>query len=175
MQKDSKASISPQHNSVNTFYHDNSCCASYEQSHSSHKSENIQMGKQPGDLEKLLLPKQDFTKKEFKCDVCSYTTICMSYLKRHKMQHALEKPYKCDVCSYSTARSSNLREHKANHTGEKPYKCDACSYSTTRSNRLREHQARHTGQKPYKCDVCSCSTTRSNNLTENQAMHTGEN
>ena len=175
MRKDSIASTSPQHNSNNTFYHDGTCCASDEQLHSSHKNVNIHMGKQPGDREKLLTPKQDYTNEEFKCEVCSYTTICMSYLKRHKMQHAVEKPYKCDVCSYSTTRSSNLREHQANHTGEKPYKCDVCSYSTTRSDHLVEHKLRHTGVKQYKCDVCSYSSVRFRDLVKHKRKHTGEN
>ena len=171
MRKDSIASTSPQHNSVNTFYHD-TCCASDEQLHSSHKNVNIHMGKQKL---KLLSPKQDYTKKEFKCNVCSYTTICMSYLKRHKMQHAVEKPYKCDVCSYSTTRSSNLKEHQANHTGEKPYKCNVCSYSTSRSDHLVEHKLRHTGVKQYKCDVCSYSSVRFRDLVKHKRKHTGEN
>ena len=174
MQKDSKASISPQHNCVNTFYHDNSCCASYEQSHSSHKSENIQMGKQPGDLEKLLSPKQDYTKKEFKCDVCSYTTICMSYLKRHKMQHAVEKPYKCDVCSYSTVRTRDLVRHKRKHTEEKPYMCEVCGFTTRSANSLRSHKRTHTAEKLYKCDVCSYNTVWPNALAVHKRKHTEE-
>ena len=99
--------------------------------------------------EKPLTSKRNYTKEEYKCDVCSYSTISSSLSKRHKTKHTgdLEKPYKCDVCSYSTTRSTLLREHQARHTGERLYKCDVCSFSAGRHNNLVRHMSKHTGER----------------------------
>ena len=177
MRKDSVAPTSAHHsscseNSVETFDPDDTCCVSYEQLHSLHKNVNIQERKQPG--ETPVTPTLNYTKKEYKCDLCSYSTKSSNLLKRHKIRHIGKKPYKCDVCSYSTIFMSYLNRHKMQHTGEKSYKCDVCSYSTTRSNLLAEHKARHTGEKSYLCDVCSYSTSRLSNLAEHKARHTEE-
>ena len=177
MRKDFIASTSAHHsscsdNSVETFDGEDTCSVSFEPLHGSHKNVNIQEGKQLG--EKPITPTRNYTKREYKCDVCRYSTVSSSLLKRHKKQHTENKPYKCDVCSYSTIFMSYLKRHKMQHTGEKPYKCDVCSYKTTRSNLLAEHQAKHTGEKSYLCDVCSYSTFRSSNLRAHKRKHTGE-
>ena len=177
MRKDFIASTSAHntscsYNSVETFDGEDTCSVSFEQLHGSHKNVNIQEGKQLG--EKPITPTRNYTKREYKCDVCRYSTVSSSLLKRHKMQHTGEKPYKCDVCSYKTTRSNLLAEHQERHTGEKSYLCDVCSYSTFSSSNLRVHKRKHTGEKLYTCDVCSYSTSRLSNLAEHKARHTGE-
>ena len=176
-------------------------CIKYEPGlRTQQRNVNIKEDKEQG--EKPLTPKQKYTKIKYKCDLCSYSTMSSSILKRHKRKHTGEKPYKCDVCSYCTVRSHDLVRHKRKHTGEKPYMCEVCSYSTARpgdlgrhnrihtgeiphtcdmcsystvsSSDLVRHKRKHTGDKPYKCDACSFTTTRSNHLAEHQLRHTGE-
>ena len=58
-----------------------------------------------------------------------------------KLHTTEKKQYKCEVCDYSTHHSSNLKQHTCmrKHTGDKPFKCDHCDYSSTQSGALQRH------------------------------------
>ena len=110
--------------------------------------------------------------KPYSCDVCNYNSTTKYQLARHKRIHTGEKPYKCDICSYSAISSSTLGLHKRKHTEEKLHKCDICSYSTNWSDQFVKHKTNHTSEIPYKCDISSYSTTRSNDLALHKIKHT---
>jgi len=96
----------------------------------------------------------------FKCNICSYSTLIKSTLKRHMQNHTVEKPFKCQLCTYSTSQKSDIKRHMRRHTGEKPFKCSECSFSTSRQGTIKTHMSQHTGDYPFKCRLCSYSTSR---------------
>jgi len=110
----------------------------------------------------------------FKCNICSYSTLIKSTLKRHMQKHTVEKPFKCQLCSYSTLIKSTLKRHMQKHTVEKPFKCQLCTYSTSQKSDIKRHMRRHTGEKPFKCSECSFSTSRQGTIKRHMSQHTGD-
>jgi len=110
----------------------------------------------------------------YKCNVCQYTAMYSSHLKRHIMSHTGERPYKCSICEYSCSTASNLKSHNRIHTGEKPYQCAICHYSATHAGDLKRHNRIHTGEKPYQCTICDYSCSEPGPLKKHIRIHTGE-
>ena len=82
-------------------------------------------------------------------DVCSDMAIND---QDHKGKHKGKKLYQCDLCSYSTISLSYLEAHKQKCKGEKLYKCDMCSYTATSSCHIDAHKRYHTRERMYKRD-----------------------
>ena len=99
-------------------------------------------------------------KKNYKCDLCGYSSKLFGSLETHKLIHSGE----CDLCDYSATTSAALKTHQRIHRGEKLHTCDVCHYSTTQSGSFKIHKLKHTAERPYKCKQCEFSTAQSCNL-----------
>ncbi|XP_066263265.1 zinc finger protein 845-like [Branchiostoma lanceolatum] len=113
--------------------------------------------------------------RRYKCDLCDYSAIYKSHLKRHVMaKHSNHRPHKCPSCVFSTVNEKSLKNHMVVHSNEKPYSCAICDYSTKRKYNLKQHMVTHAGEKPYKCDMCGYAATQMSHLRSHMATHTGE-
>ena len=78
-------------------------------------------------------------------------------LRQHILTHSIEKQYKCDLCSYSSRRNISLTVHKLKHTGEKPFACTHCEFRTTSAQGLKSHNTLiHTAQREDKPNEIEC-------------------
>ncbi|CAL4104689.1 unnamed protein product [Meganyctiphanes norvegica] len=92
--------------------------------------------------------------KNYKCDLCDYSCVTSSVLKKHMHSHSEEKPFKCPECDYKCKLKCNLKTHMRIHSNERPYACIYCAYSSTSSSTLRKHILRH--ERPYMCEHIDC-------------------
>ena len=47
----------------------------------------------------------------FKCQMCAYTTLKKTVMKRHLKRHTKEKPYSCPHCPHRCSLNHNLLRH----------------------------------------------------------------
>ena len=113
-------------------------------------------------------------KGPFTCDVCDFTTKFYKTFKDHKKTHIEDKPYKCNLCDFSAEKSSAVKKHLKTHTERKLQKCELCEFTSTNPNTMLKHQRMHNGENPYQCDLCDYTTTHSNALTVHRRVHTRE-
>jgi len=103
--------------------------------------------------------------------LCKFSTINASQLRRHKKIHSKIKPYKCEKCSFTSHTKSSVNKHRLNiHESEnlKRYKCSYCTFSTIYLDSYKNHQniPKYSvrscripkGAKEYQCHMCSYET-----------------
>ena len=84
-------------------------------------------------------------KKDFNCDLCSFTTSYKKSLIQHiDTIHEKKRDFKCSMCDYSASQNVNLEQHvKSIHEKKKDFKCLKCDYSTSVKSNLTRHFSRH--------------------------------
>ncbi|VEN60970.1 unnamed protein product [Callosobruchus maculatus] len=95
--------------------------------------------------------------KNFKCDICKFTTKTKQLLQRHSRTHS-ERRHQCPKCSFAAITASHLRRHIRKHTGAKPFKCPYCEYTCSTLENLRKHiliTTKHIGKSVYECKLCT--------------------
>ena len=109
-----------------------------------------------------------------KCDQCSYSTVQLSALKRHKLVHSDTKPYSCPHCTYKAKEKRVLDYHiRTTHTKDKLFNCDHCSYSSAMLSNLKRHKLIHSDTKPNSCPHCPYKTKQRGVLNKHiKAKHT---
>lgn len=97
----------------------------------------------------------------FKCQICSYSGVTASLLKKHMRRHTGEARPRTHVCKYESCGKSfifpiHLREHEAHaHLGKRLFKCDSCDKSYTTSKCLEFHyKTKHIGKRRHACPNC---------------------
>lgn len=80
-----------------------------------------------------------------KCHICNFITSRHSVLASHLRVHSADaaKILSCDSCTFITLDISTLRKHKLTHRDIKPHPCHLCSYSAIRKRDLTIHLKRH--------------------------------
>ena len=95
-------------------------------------------------------------KKDYPCDLCDKSYICVKTLRKHKKFHAGK--FKCDICGKSLTCKSVLESHINNqHKG--PYPCEICGKLYNNINALSKHKVFHVKsinktEEILKCSVC---------------------
>ncbi|OXB59322.1 hypothetical protein ASZ78_011855 [Callipepla squamata] len=114
-------------------------------------------------------------KAVFSCDLCTYTSLKISSLNRHRKIHSEEKRHVCHICLKAFQKAAVLHNHVNAHTGTKPYKCNDCDMAFVTSGELARHRCyKHTFEKPFKCSVCKYSSVEASKLKRHIRSHTGE-
>lgn len=87
-------------------------------------------------------------KKKFECNICDYSTVKKSHLKRHKITHEQIPRYECSICH---KRVREVRAHMKTHTAQKKTRCVICKKMMAEV-RIKVHMKRHNYLR--KCDNC---------------------
>uniref|UniRef100_A0A8C2T3X6 C2H2-type domain-containing protein n=1 Tax=Coturnix japonica TaxID=93934 RepID=A0A8C2T3X6_COTJA len=95
--------------------------------------------------------KAEREKAVFSCELCTYTSLKISSLNRHRKIHSEEKHHVCHICLKAFRTATLLQNHVNVHTGTRPYKCSDCDIAFVTSGELARHRCyKHTFEKPFK-------------------------
>ena len=108
--------------------------------------------------------------RDFRCDLCNYTTIFTSKLEWHKKHIHTQKirKFPCDKCKYSAITEYRLRDHKETvHENIRAFKCPSCDHAATNKSNIDKHiKVVHEKIKEFGCQKCSYSASSSYNLEQ---------
>ena len=81
----------------------------------------------------------DERKKQFKCEICDYSSSQKGDLNRHVASvHEKKKPNKCETCDFSCFAKSHMKSHVVSvHENKRPFKCEICDYSSSLKGTLK--------------------------------------
>lgn len=104
--------------------------------------------------------------KNYKCNLCNFTTIDLSILSKHMMKHSGESLYKCCVCGMEEWDEITFASHLASHNDPKEVQTPLlvedkeiivshCQYCTkTFNNRLEYNQHHEIETSNLTCKKC---------------------
>nr|XP_048304764.1 zinc finger protein 507 isoform X2 [Myodes glareolus] len=61
------------------------------------------------------------TQKQYKCDVCDYTSTTYVGVRNHRRIHNSDKPYRCSLCGYVCSHPPSLKSHMWKHASDQNY------------------------------------------------------
>lgn len=121
------------------------------------------------------------SKKDVKCEQCSFSCYTKSQLDVHQMKHAKRygcdlcgkmftykfqldthvqavhynmRPFPCNICGKTFKTRYNYGSHMAQHRDVRNFQCPHCPHRCRKSYDLRVHIRTHTGEKPFQCSYC---------------------
>ncbi|KAF6080184.1 zinc finger protein 507 [Phyllostomus discolor] len=62
---------------------------------------------------------------------------------------AAPKQYRCDVCDYTSTTHVGVRNHRRTHSADKPYRCSLCGYVCSHPPSLKSHMWKHASDQNY--------------------------
>ncbi|XP_040832427.1 zinc finger protein 507 [Ochotona curzoniae] len=62
---------------------------------------------------------------------------------------AVQKQYRCDVCDYTSTTYVGVRNHRRIHNSDKPYRCSLCGYVCSHPPSLKSHMWKHASDQNY--------------------------
>ncbi|XP_077548408.1 uncharacterized protein LOC144161653 [Haemaphysalis longicornis] len=83
------------------------------------------------------------SRRQLRCEQCSYATPLPGLLKRHQCRHRGERPHQCSHCGNTFKRKGHLAAHLRIHTGERPFRCHLCPRAFTQKTGLDYHVRSH--------------------------------
>ncbi|XP_020037639.2 zinc finger protein 507 isoform X1 [Castor canadensis] len=60
-----------------------------------------------------------------------------------------QKQYRCDVCDYTSTTYVGVRNHRRIHNSDKPYRCSLCGYVCSHPPSLKSHMWKHASDQNY--------------------------
>lgn len=93
------------------------------------------------------------TAKQFKCDLCEYSTSTNRTLSRHMSSHSNERLHQCYVCLTKFTARGNLNAHMKKHGDMFAYQCSNCRLGFMQKMPWKLHEERCTA-KNYVCYLC---------------------
>ncbi|XP_054426259.1 zinc finger protein 507 [Pteronotus mesoamericanus] len=64
-------------------------------------------------------------------------------------QPSVQKQYRCDVCDYTSTTCVGVRNHRRTHNSDKPYRCSLCGYVCSHPPSLKSHMWKHASDQNY--------------------------
>ncbi|XP_076788472.1 zinc finger protein 507 isoform X3 [Arvicanthis niloticus] len=61
------------------------------------------------------------TQKQYRCDVCDYTSTTYVGVRNHRRVHNSDKPYRCSLCGYVCSHPPSLKSHMWKHASDQNY------------------------------------------------------
>ncbi|XP_028733585.1 zinc finger protein 507 isoform X1 [Peromyscus leucopus] len=61
------------------------------------------------------------TQKQYRCDVCDYTSTTYVGVRNHRRIHNSDKPYRCSLCGYVCSHPPSLKSHMWKHASDQNY------------------------------------------------------
>uniref|UniRef100_A0A8C3YBA1 Zinc finger protein 507 n=1 Tax=Catagonus wagneri TaxID=51154 RepID=A0A8C3YBA1_9CETA len=99
--------------------------------------------------------------KQYRCDVCDYTSTTYVGVRNHRRIHNSDKPYRCSLCGYVCSHPPSLKSHMWKHASDQNYNYEqvnkAINDAISQSGRVR-------GKSPGKT-LLNSSEERANSLT----------
>ncbi|XP_031633800.1 zinc finger protein 782-like [Contarinia nasturtii] len=93
------------------------------------------------------------SKKQFKCQLCEYSSDLKWNIKLHMRTHTSEKPYQCDICRKGFTTLQNMKKHKMTHTKEIPFHCRGCFTGFSLMTDQKAHE-KVCSYRRYECHIC---------------------
>ncbi|XP_066098173.1 zinc finger protein 507 isoform X1 [Saccopteryx bilineata] len=62
---------------------------------------------------------------------------------------SVPKQYRCDVCDYTSTTYVGVRNHRRTHNSDKPYRCSLCGYVCSHPPSLKSHMWKHASDQNY--------------------------
>ncbi|XP_003937358.1 zinc finger protein 507 isoform X1 [Saimiri boliviensis] len=62
---------------------------------------------------------------------------------------SVQKQYRCDVCDYTSTTYVGVRNHRRIHNSDKPYRCALCGYVCGHPPSLKSHMWKHASDQNY--------------------------
>lgn len=62
---------------------------------------------------------------------------------------SVQKQYRCDVCDYTSTTYVGVRNHRRTHNSDKPYRCSLCGYVCSHPPSLKSHMWKHASDQNY--------------------------
>ncbi|XP_075393876.1 zinc finger protein 507 [Tenrec ecaudatus] len=62
---------------------------------------------------------------------------------------SVQKQYRCDVCDYTSTTYVGVRNHRRIHNTDKPYRCSLCGYVCSHPPSLKSHMWKHASDQNY--------------------------
>uniref|UniRef100_A0A8C6QW70 Zinc finger protein 507 n=1 Tax=Nannospalax galili TaxID=1026970 RepID=A0A8C6QW70_NANGA len=59
--------------------------------------------------------------KQYRCDVCEYTSTTYVGVRNHRRVHSSDKPYRCSLCGYVCSHPPSLKSHMWKHASDQNY------------------------------------------------------
>lgn len=91
--------------------------------------------------------------KQFKCDLCEYSTDTNRTLSRHMRSHNDKRLHECNICRVKFTARGNLNAHMKKHCDLFPYQCSNCRQGFMQKKPWESHENRCTA-KHYVCYLC---------------------
>ena len=123
-------------------------------------------------------------KRKLQCEQCTYTTILIGNMSRHKRRvhgdiqiscsqcsKAFKDPYElkghvrsihekirllCEICSSEFNTRQSLRRHRIMlHSDSTPFLCNVCGQKFFENRSYQGHMNKHMKVKPFTCSICN--------------------
>lgn len=141
--------------------------------------------------------------KQFKCNLCEYSTNINRALSKHMRLHIQERLHECNVCYIRFTARGNLNAHMKKHSDVFKYQCSNCrlgfmlkkpwklhescctarnyvcylcdkKFYQRKSDLSRHLRIWHTGVKPFGCSECPQKYTLKHELQRHERYHHGK-
>ncbi|GFS66042.1 hypothetical protein TNIN_85071 [Trichonephila inaurata madagascariensis] len=114
----------------------------------------------------------------YSCNLCDYSTIDKSNMKRHIRQHTGERPYVCQYCGKSYIQKVHRDAHEFMHATLRIHMCTV--FGTHLPGFFMKPSAKQTVSPTFKglqlllCNFCEYKTYHKTNMNAHLRKHTGE-
>ncbi|KAM9756685.1 zinc finger protein 507 isoform 1-T2 [Dama dama] len=112
--------------------------------------------------------------KQYRCDVCDYTSTTYVGVRNHRRIHNAEKPYRCSLCGYVCSHPPSLKSHMWKHASDQNYNYEqvnkAINDAISQSGRIRGKSSGKTVLNSSEERADSLTSASSENLVSSSEL-----